>query len=366
MKKICYLHIGLPKTGTTSIQENFYAKREEIEKKTGLFYYREHINGKDDPENIIRTISLALRYKNPEIKLHAFDYLGLTIDPADDKKHYDNLIHILENKNRVFLSAEGFCGQHKDFFIGLQNIINEYGFDIKVLLYVRNPYDFISSVTQQSLKIGLGLLDKFYFYENLKNSIDFWGNNLEIRRFEREFLFNNNLLDDICHWLGYDNIRPFMEDKKYNDSINQNACSIAYLMVMNNIIPHKKPWETHDALYVNALYHISRVSPSQNKFLFPKKLFEKNTLQQKKVSDYLDILSEYFGEEVYQEKILGDYDIENIKSIDERELLIILQSLGRENHQLREKIYKQKKITFQEVIKAVFSKKRRERLRKIR
>ncbi len=368
MRKICYIHIGMPKTGTTSIQNNFYKQREEIE-KAGLYYYRAHIDGEDAPENIFKTISLALRYKKPDLKIHSFEYLELQVDPSEDEKHFHHLDHILKTQDKIFMSSEMFFHETKEHLTLLKDLLQEYGFAIKVIIYVRNPYSFIASNGQQALKTGLSNLSTLFLATPLKKSIAFWQDNLEIRRFEREFLYKGNLLDDICHWLGFDQIRPLMKDDRHNDSINQNACTIAYLMQKNNIFPHKKPSETIDTLYANALIHISRVSPSQDKFLFPKKLLEDNIPLQKEINDYIHILREYFNENVYEEKILGDYDIDNLSSINERELLIILQNLGRENQQLREKIYNQKtkkKITFQEAVKAVLSKRRRERLIRIR
>lgn len=359
MKKICYLHIGMPKTGTTSIQENFYAKRKEIERDTGIFYYREHINGKDDPENIIRTISLALRYKNPKIKLHAFDYLGLKIDPADDKKHYDNLIYILKNKNKIFLSAEGFCGQHKDFFIGLQNIINEYGFDIKTLLYVRNPYDFISSVTQQSLKTGLGLIDKFYFYESLKNSVDFWGNNLELRRFEQQYLMKQDLFYDICAWLEEPLIFDLLDKQNKNDSISIETCIIANIMFKNNIRSQKDDHQTHDHHLSTIFRRISNATQSKNKFLYPKSIYKSNRTLRDEIEDYRLILREYFNDNnLYSDQKLGNYDINKLSSIDEHVMINTIYNLAKNNHH-------HKNVKYIDIIKALFSKKRRKRLGKI-
>ncbi|MFZ3073204.1 MAG: hypothetical protein WA162_08170 [Thermodesulfobacteriota bacterium] len=188
MKKMLYIHIGSPKTGTTAIQEFFYVNRGSLE-KAGLLYpvidedpFRIRTNG--------RFVS------NKELHGKFFEAVKKT------------------RCQRTLISEEMlFLNNHLDFLSCEE--LKKY--DVKVICYLRNCIEYLSSLWGERSKLFNGtwtiapisleefLADNSYAsdLENIYKLADIFGReNILIKTFEKEMFKDSGLLDDFFDALG--------------------------------------------------------------------------------------------------------------------------------------------------------------------
>lgn len=375
IKKICYLHIGMHKTGTSSIQSGFYNARYTLKEKYDFYYYRDN---KDSPENAFLSISMALAYANPKIDLPEFTTLNVHND--DKQKCYQHLCHILETESTIFISSEIIFTLGEEIAQIMNDFIVSYGFETKVIFYVRNPYDFISSGWQQRLKEGEILdFDKILFPNHIKRKYALWKDELTVRQFEREYLHHQNLLDDICTWLNKPEFRQYLHDSSENESLKRSAVIIGYNL-LKNYPPYIHPDYGYDPLFAHTLNKLSEHSLNDDKFTLPKSVMEHPNVQ-KKIEEWITVLEEQTHKKYnYHSPELSDYDIGSLDSIDNKILLNIIRQVYLEHYQLSIDYHKHilkieelqnykdniTKVKFVDILKALFSKKRRNRLRRLR
>jgi hypothetical protein len=126
------LHIGLPKTGTTYIQKSFFNAREKIKE---YIYYPD------------------LGYYNQQLAMYReFNPFLPWNGPTSNKKWFE-LLSILKNNNKTFISAEAFSALNLEGIYHLQKQLN--GIDIdSIIITVRSLEKLIPSIWQQNLKKG--------------------------------------------------------------------------------------------------------------------------------------------------------------------------------------------------------------------
>ncbi len=392
MEKICYLHLGLPKTGTSSLQESFFLVRDILEEKFNIHYYRQQINGVDDPANIAITIYKAMKYLSPKTP-SVFDGL---IDLTDGKQHFAYLDHILKTKTKIILSSEVLSREKEDFLLLLKKTIQEYGFTTKMVLYVRNPYDHLSSNFQQMTKAA-GINDGYNSFNNLHKDFylpmkinNIFNDNLEIRRFEKQYLKNGDLFDDFCTFLKISEIAAILPKIRTNESLSIDATIIGYCMLKNNFPINKDKKLLYDPVHNFMLNKIHEQTLSKDKFIVPASLLKDEKLSSS-ITKYIEFLEAYFEEKnFYQKKDYPKYDIGSLYTIDEKKLLEIIHkayqdnyNLSRDYHLHTQEITRLNKewgklndalkefqdtttqASFMYILKAIFSKRKRERLQQI-
>lgn len=153
-----YLHIGLPKTGTTSIQ-NFLTDNEDILKQHGIIF----------PD-------LGLRYPNVGYRRNAHFMIADYID--ENKKHFpdrpcadydssfDKIAELAKEYDRIILMDEAIWRGSKkrsDFWPQLKNDFERRNLDLRIIVYFRRQDSYVQSLYAQKIKS-----DKSYtFYEFL-------------------------------------------------------------------------------------------------------------------------------------------------------------------------------------------------------
>lgn len=137
MNQILYIHAGFPKTGSTTIQDFLYKNRESL-RIHGIYY--------PDPHNIS-----ALPGHTGHLSMVEAD-AKFRFDPTPwhvyRKKIYDSLIMAKCPVN--ILSAEAFIYEkvgHIDFW--------KEDFEVKLICYIRNFFDYRISLEKQIIKEGL-------------------------------------------------------------------------------------------------------------------------------------------------------------------------------------------------------------------
>ncbi|MFM8373414.1 MAG: hypothetical protein ACKOCO_13605 [Bacteroidota bacterium] len=148
----CILHAGMPKTGTTSIQQYLWDNADSSDHFVYVCQY-----GIDSAFDLVHWVhsrpttyvEYTIGNLNPE-KLT--DYKAQTEDYINQK------INVALEKNKTLLfSWEGcFSFFSTDELLLFRNRLESRGFTVEVIIYVRNWKDFIQSVFQQRIK-GLRL-----------------------------------------------------------------------------------------------------------------------------------------------------------------------------------------------------------------
>ena len=239
----CYLHAGLWKTGTTSIQHTMHLNFEVL-KKQGYLY--------PESEKIIQGFGSDAHHS---IGIWAKEFTGkgeqaawgiTTIDKYNDfniqyQKRFEK--YISENNDHIgklLLSTENIGTLSIPELIKLKKFIHKYCEKQKVIIYLRRPDLWAISGYVQTLKTGT--FDKYskilkpHSYKNkIQKFISVFGKeNIILRLFDPKKMVGGDAVKDFCATLGieYDSLEI---PPKRNESIS--PLSLAYLTEMTEYIP---------------------------------------------------------------------------------------------------------------------------------
>ena len=143
------LHIGLPKTGTTTIQNALYANREFLLKQEGILYPSLEPN---------MTTPLRTIFRDSSPQSFANRMAGLTAEEeAIRRKKYRDLLEAEISSREwdvLLLSAEGVCNMPEPEIAKLRGWGEKYSSDWTVLACVRHPLTYTRSVIPQVMRNG--------------------------------------------------------------------------------------------------------------------------------------------------------------------------------------------------------------------
>ena len=145
------LHVGLHKTGSTSIQNNCQFHSHEFLLDHGIFYANFISNGKLRP-NHGGPITAAL-LDDPD-KYGKQWRSQLTGDPQREFREYFD--EILENPQaeHLLLSGESLSLLEDEDMRLLQSKLLAHTEQLRVLVFLRNPYSFLESIIQQRVRVN--------------------------------------------------------------------------------------------------------------------------------------------------------------------------------------------------------------------
>ncbi len=145
----CILHIGMHKTGTSSIQQTIADNFDDLRDQFGVASYRGYANHSwlapafvDDLSDI--WINTADGFEHPEeIRRRAAAIV-------------DDVCQVLEDErpNHFVLSGEAFSRLPEEAVETLQRFLSPFFNQVFVAIYVCNPFRFANSATAQLVKIG--------------------------------------------------------------------------------------------------------------------------------------------------------------------------------------------------------------------
>ncbi|MCD8021357.1 MAG: hypothetical protein LUF92_17830 [Clostridiales bacterium] len=247
--KTLYLHIGLPKTATTSLQY-FCVENEKIFNEKGYTYpvferkfYR--INKYRNGAFLVARI----KGKNGERN---------TIE--EDKLYRQNMDIIIENFQKydnVILSNEGIWNAvftrnvNTSLWEKLKKEAAQHGFNVKILVYLRRQDSYTDSGWNQKVKSGkkvgstwtgeyfienVNQLIQLDYYNTLKNIEDILGkDNIIVRRFGRQYFKNGSVFEDFVDAIGMKYSSRFViSETEKNQRLYGNAIEIKRMV---NCIP---------------------------------------------------------------------------------------------------------------------------------
>jgi hypothetical protein len=241
MKKRILLHIGFPKTGTTTIQNFLYEHREILLKETGVLYPSLAANLTD----ALCTMFLNDPSKHITNKMRGITEKGELTDLARAYQHSLEKEFSSVQYDTILLSAEGVANLQAEEIHNLKNWGDQYTDSWTVIAYVRHPVNYTRSVIQQLMKSGQTLEQ---LYENaplpnykgrLRGFIEIFGKE-NINVFDFESAAGANLLHSFCENIDLNTVLiqnhpDFLINKRANTSMSMEA-----VLVLNRI-NHLRP-----------------------------------------------------------------------------------------------------------------------------
>lgn len=354
--KTLFVHIGTPKTATTSLQ---HFCRDNIELL--------HKNGYDYP-------ILPIDYYPIKIVRNGHFLIGKLYDseknrriPEEEKNYREGLDIVkglFQKYDNIILSDEGIwtgtCVDQEEMWVNLAREAKEEGFDIKVIVYLRRQDEYISSWWNQKVKHGRRIYSStswedflnshmygigLNYYDELKKISDVIGKeNVFVRRFGRQYFKNQSIYEDFFEALGLEFTDEYViQETQRNESLYGNAIEIKRIL---NSMPNLGVRD--NALFRNVIGEVSAAKP-ENKTTSLFSMEEAREFLEKFRDGNKKIMQEYLG---------GDGDLfdmtikETTKWVPEytereEDLIIfignIAMELRKENEKLKKRLDQQEK-----------------------
>jgi hypothetical protein len=230
-----YIHIGMPKAGSSSIQRNFFKLR--------TFLLERNINYLDLQRNHSRTLGSLLSDAPHRYHFNAFRGINSPQKAAayNDKVRKRLMQELEKNTSKKFLvSGEALSEAEPGGVQQLKKILQPFAASFRIICYVRHPYDFMSSATQQRVKAGLARGGKPplpKYRERIEKFIQIFGReNVDVRIFDATELVNADLICDFLTAIGEP---PNLFDGQDVVRANESLCHEAVLIynALNKSIP---------------------------------------------------------------------------------------------------------------------------------
>ena len=350
--KTLYIHIGTPKTGTTSIQ-NFCGLNREKLKEQGVLYpiMNYHYERKSVNRNghfLIGTIK-ENGTRNKEKEKQVFNSEMQYI--VDCFKDYDTIL--ISDESIWWATSTRRKGLWKD----LKKHSEQHNYQIKVIVYLRRQDQFMMSRYNQKLKTDFiastqsfdeyfadmngrfkCVMDYCERIDNIAKSIS--KENVIVKRFDRNYFYNGDLNQDFLHILGVKVDDSFQQLKETaNTGISVQSGEIK--RVLNRLKPITMA-ENNKLLKI--LNECEEVLPESNTSLMSTD--EVKNFMEQFVDSNESIVDEYIGDGkplfdyTYKETTAWNY---NDRNYNEELILFFantIDSVYKENIQLKKELNK--------------------------
>ncbi|MDR1964161.1 MAG: hypothetical protein LBQ50_10315 [Planctomycetaceae bacterium] len=250
------LHIGTPKTGTTTIQETLGANREELQKQGfhfahGIFSMTD-VNGEkrllgiDNNHIFLLYLCLVPNQQDKYIRVWMNQRQSddeLVIQEFIKEQFNQSLSSLTSNIHTVIFSAEmlaSYCDVKN-----IKQLLEPFFDSFSIIVYLRKQEDAISSSLNTLLRIGADLPpitsaedyeQEWYDYDNILSTWNefFHKDCFSVRLFEKKSLVRNDLIEDFADCVGF-SLDGMKRIEDQNVSINAKAAN--FLFRFNKYVP---------------------------------------------------------------------------------------------------------------------------------
>lgn len=226
MSRQVILHVGHPKTGSTSIQINLASERRQLE-QLGILYPKTSIIAHN--QRVLLVDIFGESEKHLTIRMNAASGDAFKMADSEWTSVYSQVTN--SKASKIIISAEGFFPQKLDSISGkrLKERLQAMHYsDLRVLCYLRSPAQYFLSDAQQKLKGGFGLIRPMPLnrVEKIKAYKEHLGVELEARVFEREKLNHGDVVRDFLDWIQCPQLKLANEIIEANTSISAEAMDV--------------------------------------------------------------------------------------------------------------------------------------------
>ncbi len=233
-----YLHVGMPKTGTSALQMFLGTNREALEKDG--FYY---------PNFTVRFPEVGANRNG-----HFLKYVQFRKDePADYMQCVKELKEMISAHDKIILSEEALWGKQskKNWWKSVKKWANELCVDLKIIVYLRRQEDLVESLWNQKIKgfqkqtesFSEFLHNKSYDYLPLdyekalaEMSKYFGEENLIVRSYDFSRFVGGNIYGDFLDSIGLKLDNKYVTDENpTNISLPVDAVEIKRIINMNAV-----------------------------------------------------------------------------------------------------------------------------------
>ena len=223
--KTLYLHIGTPKTATSSIQKFLAQNREVLESKGYVFPKSLHrylnVNSRRNGHFLVRKVEKAEGGRDHELEKQ---YLQEGYDLI--AKEFQTYDHVILSDESVWFASSYSC---KDLFTDLKKQADDNHYQVKIIVYLRRQDTFFLSRWNQAVKQNVGYSSVLscdeYIRKTLKkdgkilnyaHKLDqiadiFGADNLIVRRFEPTSWVDGSIIHDFMEAIGIPVTESFKE-----------------------------------------------------------------------------------------------------------------------------------------------------------
>lgn len=223
--KRCWLHIGMHKTGTTSLQANLKCIGSTAEWEYICIGGKLHMN----------TPFHAMFATNP-FHYHWFNKQGITSEALAEKgaNLRERLAAAVSNSKSetIIMSAEALPLVDKAGVRRIKEFLEPHFDEVRVIGYVRAPVSFKVSIFQEMVKGGRSKFNLDEIKLNYRHKFEkfdqaFGRENVILRKFDPASFADGCTVSDFFHTVGLQP-PPRESIKRANESMSLGACSILY------------------------------------------------------------------------------------------------------------------------------------------
>ncbi len=239
--KNCVIHVGMHKTGTSSLQQSFYQQLDNDQWLYPIFDKSENHNrilGMLFNEHfLLKQKNNRLKQLNPKNQLEENEIIENFVGKFTNERQsllaiWDSVLSKCTSEN-VLISGEILCSlQFTEIEIAkLRDTIKKYSSSFQIIGYVRSPKSYMESAFQQTLKtnnVKLNFNQLCIDYRKVFEKFDkvFSKENVNLRKFDPASFPNSCVVQDFCKQLniGF----PVEAIKKTNESLSHPAVCLLY------------------------------------------------------------------------------------------------------------------------------------------
>ena len=221
----CILHVGMHKTGTTSIQKSLQDLDDD------RFYYARVLTS---PNHSVSVFSIFAE-KPDSIHLRSIRVRkNMTVDQITAEAKSDLKASITAAGERTLvISGEGLIRLTEHELKKLREFLVRHGCsELEIRAYIRPPGSYLSSAVQQRIKAGY--FKEFQIERSLPNyrgkfeKFDqvFGAENVKLAKFDRTLLKNGDVVEDFCERSGI--AMSSVSVQRMNDSVPRLAALLIY------------------------------------------------------------------------------------------------------------------------------------------
>lgn len=224
--KRCWIHIGMHKTGSTTIQKNL----NEVGRSDGWRYITLEKN-----RGNLNMAMFAMFARQPR-KFHGFRSSGTTPEKIAriGKRMREKLKRRIQkaSEETIILSAESLDQLDRKGVGQLERFLRPHFDEIRVIGYVRPPHGFASSSFQEKVKHGkkvfsLSRCDSRYKFRFKKYDEVFGASHVKLIKFDPKAFKNNCVLSDFCEQVGI-SLPEGTVVTRVNEGLCLQACGILF------------------------------------------------------------------------------------------------------------------------------------------